>query len=164
MGRDIIGLSIGFGFDVHRLIEGRPLIIGGVRVPFKKGLLGHSDGDVLIHAIIDAILGAMGVGDIGQYFPDSDQSLKGVSSLKMLSEVKEMMKRNGFVLVHLDATVVAQAPTLNPFFKKMKEKISYILDVKIESVNLKAKTTEGLGYIGRGEGIAAYAVIILVRK
>ena len=161
MGRNIAEFSIGFGFDVHRLVEGRPLILGGIKIPFQKGLLGHSDGDVLIHAIIDAILGAMGKGDIGQYFPDTDPSLKGISSLKMLLSIKEKMHKSNVILIHLDATIVAQEPKISPFFPQIKEKIANTLDVKKDIINLKAKTTERLGYIGEGKGMAAYAVVIV---
>ncbi|MCD6320131.1 MAG: 2-C-methyl-D-erythritol 2,4-cyclodiphosphate synthase [Candidatus Desulfofervidaceae bacterium] len=152
---------VGFGFDVHRLVKGRPLILGGIEVPFAKGLLGHSDGDVLLHAIIDALLGAMGEGDIGQHFPDTDPAWKGISSLRLLFGVKKIMDEKHFTLINLDATVVAQAPKLVSYFPKMKMKIAATLDVDAALINLKAKTTEGLGYIGKEEGIAAYAVALL---
>lgn len=160
MGRNAI-IRVGFGFDVHRLVEGKPLMLGGIKVPFAKGLLGHSDGDVLLHAIIDALLGAMGEGDIGRHFPDTDPSLKGISSLKLLADVKKIMDEKHFALINLDATVVAQAPKLVPYFPQMQTKIATTLDVNSKLISLKAKTTEGLGYTGKGEGIAAYAVVLL---
>jgi len=161
MGRKSALTRIGFGFDVHRLVEGRPLVLGGIEVPFAKGLLGHSDGDVLLHAIIDALLGAMAEGDIGQHFPDTDPALKGVSSLKLLLSVKKIMDKKHFSLINLDATVVAQAPKLAPYFPQIKVNIANTLEVNPKFINLKAKTSEGLGYIGREEGIAAYAVVLL---
>jgi 2-C-methyl-D-erythritol 2,4-cyclodiphosphate synthase len=161
MGRNDNHLRIGFGFDVHRLVKERPLILGGVEIPFPKGLLGHSDGDVLVHAVIDAILGAVGAGDIGQHFPDTDPNLKGISSLKLLAKVQNMLENQKFIITNLDATVVAEAPKLAPYFLEMKEKITTVLRIPLEHVNLKAKTTEGLGYTGRGEGMAAYAVVLV---
>ena len=154
-------MRIGFGMDVHPLVEGRSLILGGMKIPFKKGLLGHSDADVLLHATADAIIGAMGEGDIGIHFPDTDPSLKGISSLKILEKVKEMMKRNGYKLINLDATIVAERPKLNPYFSQMIKNIANVLDVPEKVINLKAKRTEGLGYIGSGEGMVAYAVVLL---
>jgi 2-C-methyl-D-erythritol 2,4-cyclodiphosphate synthase len=164
MGRDANKMQVGFGFDVHRLVEGRPLILGGIRISFHKGLLGHSDGDVLVHAIIDAILGAIGGGDIGEHFPDSDPKLKGISSLEMLAKVKAMLKDKGFILSHLDTTIVTEAPKLNPYFLEIKKMILTILKIPLENLNLKAKTTEGLGYIGKGEGIAAYAIALVKKR
>ena len=157
-------MRIGFGFDVHRLVEGRPLILGGVKIPFPKGLLGHSDGDALVHAVIDAVFGAMGKGDIGQHFPDTDPSLKGISSLKMLAKVQEMLQAQKFIIINLDATIVAEAPKLNPYFPKMKKEIATVLNIPLECINLKAKTAEGLGYLGQGQGIAAYAAVLLKEK
>ena len=164
MGRDDFVFKIGFGFDVHRLVEGRPLILGGVEIPFSKGLLGHSDGDVLLHAIIDAIIGALGEGDIGQHFPDTDPNLKGISSLKLLEQTKKLLDGRKFSVHNLDATIVAQAPKLSPYFPQMKEWIASVLAVVPARINLKAKTTEGLGYTGRGEGMAAYAVVLLGQR
>jgi 2-C-methyl-D-erythritol 2,4-cyclodiphosphate synthase len=164
MGRDDFVFKIGFGFDVHRLVEGRPLILGGVEIPFSKGLLGHSDGDVLLHAIIDAIIGALGEGDIGQHFPDTDPNLKGISSLKLLEQTKKLLDGRKFSVHNLDATIVAQAPKLSPYFPQMKERIASVLAVVPARINLKAKTTEGLGYTGRGEGMAAYAVVLLGQR
>ena len=164
MGRDDFVFKIGFGFDVHRLVEGRPLILGGVEIPFSKGLLGHSDGDVLLHAIIDAIIGALGEGDIGQHFPDTDPNLKGISSLKLLEQTKKLLDGRKFSVHNLDATIVAQEPKLSPYFPQMKERIASVLAVVPARINLKAKTTEGLGYTGRGEGMAAYAVVLLGQR
>ncbi len=164
MGRNDFGIKVGFGFDVHRLVEGRPLILGGVEIPFSKGLLGHSDGDVLLHAIIDAIIGALGEGDIGQHFPDTDPKLKGISSLKLLEQTKKLLDSRNFSVHNLDATIVAQAPKLSPYFPQMKERIASIIGIVPARINLKAKTTEGLGYTGRGEGMAAYAVVLLRQK
>lgn len=147
--------------DVHPLVEGRPLILGGVRIPFKRGLSGYSDADVLLHATADAIIGAMGKGDIGMYFPDTDPNLKGISSLKILEEVKRIMEKNGYRLINLDATIVAERPKLNPYFSQMIKNIANVLDVPEKAINLKAKRTEGLGYIGTGEGMASYAVVLL---
>jgi len=164
MGRSNSQLRIGFGFDVHRLVAGRPLILGGVKIPFSEGLLGHSDGDVLVHAVIDALLGAMGVGDIGQHFPDTDPTLKGISSLKMLAKVQNMLQAKKFIIINLDITIVAEAPKLNPYFPKMRKEIATVLGMPVEDINLKAKTAEGLGYLGQGEGMAAYAVVLLRRR
>ncbi len=164
MGRNDFGIKVGFGFDVHRLVEGRPLILGGVEIPFSKGLLGHSDGDVLLHAIIDAIIGALGEGDIGQHFPDTDPKLKGISSLKLLEQTKKLLDSRNFSVHNLDATIVAQAPKLSSYFPQMKERIASIIGIVPARINLKAKTTEGLGYTGRGEGMAAYAVVLLRQK
>ena len=164
MGRSNSQLRIGFGFDVHRLVAGRPLILGGVKIPFSKGLLGHSDGDVLVHAVIDALLGAMGAGDIGQYFPDTDPSLKGISSLKMLAKVQNMLQAKKFIIINLDVTVISETPKLNPYFPKMRKEIATVLGMPVEGINLKAKTAEGLGYLGQGEGMAAYAVVLLRRR
>jgi len=157
-------VHIGFGMDMHPLVEGRPLILGGVEIPFEKGLLGHSDADVLLHAICDAIIGAMGEGDIGIHFPDTDPSLKGISSLKILKEVKRMMEKNGYRLINLDATIVAEMPKLKPYFPQMVKNISDVLNVSEKAINIKAKRPEGLGYIGSGKGMAAYAVVLLKKQ
>ncbi len=154
---------IGFGYDVHRLIEGRPLILGGVEVPFEKGLEGHSDADVLLHALIDAILGAAGMGDIGTYFPSSDPTLKGISSLDMLSRVMEMVGKTSWGVGNVDGTIVAQQPRLSLHTPRMKETIAKALGIEPELVNIKSKTTDGLGFTGTGEGMAAYCVVMLVR-
>jgi 2-C-methyl-D-erythritol 2,4-cyclodiphosphate synthase len=152
---------IGFGYDVHRLVEGRPLILGGLTIPHEKGLLGHSDADVLTHAVIDAILGALGKGDIGRHFPDSDPMYKGADSLSLLRKVVDILKGEGFRVNNLDATVVAQEPKLAPYLDGMGERLSQVLEVNPEVVNVKATTAEGLGFCGRGEGCAAYAVVML---
>jgi len=151
--------KIGQGIDAHRFKEGRKLILGGVEVPFEKGLDGHSDADVLLHAIADSLLGAMGKGDIGFHFPDTDQKYKGVSSLLFLQSIKEMMKKEGAVLQNIDATIIAQKPKLASYIPAMKEQISNVLNTK--HVNIKATTTEKMGFTGRGEGIAAMAVVLI---
>jgi len=157
-------MRIGHGYDVHRLVEGRKLIIGGVDIPYTKGLLGHSDADVLLHAISDAILGAIGEGDIGRHFPDTDPQYKGADSLKLLSHVMGLANARGYRLGNLDATIVAQRPKLAPHIPLMRENIAKVLFTETDRVNVKATTTEELGFTGRGEGIAAYAVALLERK
>lgn len=152
---------VGFGYDAHQLVDGRSLILGGVEIPNKKGLLGHSDADVLIHAVIDAITGALGRGDIGRHFPDSDPALKGISSLLMLTQVTAMARRDGLYLNNLDATVVAENPKLAPYIPSMREKMAEALDANKSQINIKATTTEGLGFCGRKEGIEAFAIISL---
>jgi 2-C-methyl-D-erythritol 2,4-cyclodiphosphate synthase len=152
---------VGFGCDVHRLIEGRPLILGGVKIPYTKGLLGYSDADVLTHAIIDAILGALGKGDIGRHFPDSDPAYKGIDSLFLLRKVVTLAHDEKFKVHNLDATIVAQKPKLTPHLNDMEERLSGVLGVDPKMVNVKATTTEGLGFYGREEGLAAYAVVTL---
>jgi len=146
---------------VHRLIAGRKLVLGGVQVPFERGLLGYSDGDVLLHAIADALLGAAGKGDIGQHFPSSDPQYKGISSLKLLERVAELLKKDGFAVVNIDATVLAEGPALSPHFEAMKKKIAPVLGLDIRNIGIKATTQEGLGAVGRGEGMAAMAVALL---
>jgi 2-C-methyl-D-erythritol 2,4-cyclodiphosphate synthase len=152
-------MRIGQGYDVHRLAEGRPLILGGVSVPFEKGLTGHSDADVLIHAVIDALLGAAGLGDIGFYFPDNDTKYKNISSLTLLQEAVQLVKDNGFTVINVDATVIAQRPKLSPYREKMKDNLATCLET--DAVNIKFTTEEGMGFSGRGEGIAAMAVCLL---
>lgn len=154
-------VRIGIGYDVHRLVEGRRLVIGGVEIPYEKGLLGHSDADVLLHAICDALLGAAGLGDIGRHFPDSDASFKDISSLKLLSEVRRLIQERGFVANNIDATIVAERPKIAPYIREMVSNIASAAAVDSSFVNVKATTTEGLGFAGRGEGIAAYAVCTL---
>ncbi|WP_409303709.1 2-C-methyl-D-erythritol 2,4-cyclodiphosphate synthase [Peribacillus sp. SCS-155] len=154
---------IGQGFDVHQLTEGRPLIIGGVTIPYEKGLLGHSDADVLLHTIADACLGAIGEGDIGKHFPDTDPEFKDADSAKLLKHVWELVKREGFVLGNLDCTIIAQAPKMAPYIRQMQERISQLLEASLNQVNVKATTTEKLGFPGRGEGIAAQAVVLLIK-
>lgn len=154
---------IGFGYDVHRLVEGRPLILGGVEIPYMKGLLGYSDADVLTHAIVDAILGALGKGDIGRHFPDSDPAYQGVSSLSLLKQVVKILHDERYEVNNLDATVVAQRPKLGAYLNDMEGTLSAILQADPGMVNVKASTTEGLGFSGREEGLAAYAVVTLKR-
>lgn len=153
-------MRIGIGYDSHRLTEGRKLILGGVEIPFEKGLHGHSDADVLCHAIIDAIIGALGQGDIGRHFPDSDARWKDASSLDLLSTTIEMMKREGYKILWVDSVVIAESPKLQPFIQKMKERLSSA-GMPQSVINIKAKTNEGMGFIGKGEGIAAQAVCLL---
>ncbi|WAM33104.1 2-C-methyl-D-erythritol 2,4-cyclodiphosphate synthase [Caldicellulosiruptor morganii] len=152
---------VGIGYDVHRFEEKRKLILGGVEIPFEKGLLGHSDADVLIHAIIDAILGAMGENDIGKLFPDTDMKYKDISSITLLKEVSKLLVSKGMSIVNIDTTVVAQKPKISPYTDEMKTNIAKALNIEKTQVNIKGKTTEGLGFEGREEGISAYAVVLL---
>lgn len=156
-------IRIGNGYDVHRLVENRSLIIGGVNIPYYKGLLGHSDADVLIHAIMDALLGACGERDIGKHFPDTDDSYKGISSLKLLGRVKEIIREKGYRVGNIDSIIVAQAPKMAAYIEQMMKNIGEALDIGEECINIKATTTEGLGFEGKGEGIAAYAVACLYK-
>ncbi|MDD4953990.1 MAG: 2-C-methyl-D-erythritol 2,4-cyclodiphosphate synthase [Candidatus Omnitrophica bacterium] len=153
--------KIGIGYDIHRLTQGRKLIIGGVEVPYIKGLLGHSDADVLLHAICDAILGAAGEADIGECFPDTDSRYLGISSVELLKITAGLVQDKGFQIGNIDAVIIAQEPALAPFKKQIKEKIAAALMIKEEAVNIKAKTNEGLGEVGKKEAIACYAVVIL---
>ena len=155
-------MRIGHGYDVHRLTEGRKLILGGVDIPYEKGLLGHSDADVLVHAVMDALLGAMGAPDIGQLFPDKDPAYKGADSLVLLAQVAALMREKGYVLGNLDATILAQAPKLAPHIPAMKDNLARVLGVSVAAVNVKATTEEHLGFTGSGEGMAAHAVCLLV--
>ncbi len=155
------GWRVGMGFDCHRLVQGRPLILGGVEIPFDRGLHGHSDADVLLHAVCDAILGAAGLGDIGRHFPDTDPSYAGISSLLLLKRCVEMAARAGFRVNNVDATVVAQRPRLAPYIAEMERNVAQACSIQNDGVNIKATTTEGLGYTGRGEGMAAYAVVTI---
>lgn len=157
-------MRFGMGYDVHRLVSGRPLILGGVEVPFDLGLAGHSDADVLVHAIMDALLGAAGLGDIGKHFPDTDQQYKDICSLRLLEHVSSVLSGNGFTVNNIDSVIVAQKPKLAPFIEEMTKNISSIINVPQGRVNVKATTTEGLGFAGMGEGIAAYAVAGLEEK
>lgn len=154
-------MRVGIGYDVHSLTPGRKLILGGVEIPFEKGLSGHSDADVLAHAIIDALLGAAGLKDIGTHFPSEDKSYKGISSLVLLGTVNGLIKQKGFSVGNIDATLVAQQPKLVPFIDEMRARLGQALGIELERVMVKATTTEGLGFAGRGEGIAAYAVVLL---
>jgi 2-C-methyl-D-erythritol 2,4-cyclodiphosphate synthase len=155
---------IGFGYDAHRLIKGRPLIIGGVSVPYELGLEGHSDADVLIHSLMDAILGALGKGDIGMHFPDSDPAYKGIDSTLLLKKVMELVSNEGYIINNTDNTIVAQRPKLAPHIQNMRDRLTRFLEVPADRINIKATTTEGMGFCGRGEGIAAYSVVSLVKK
>lgn len=157
-------IRVGQGFDVHALAAGRRCIIGGVDIPYERGLLGHSDADVLLHAISDAILGALGLGDIGKHFPDTDEAFKDADSMVLLRRVWEMAEERDYALGNLDATIIAQAPKMAPYIPLMREKIALTLGSEPERVNVKATTTEKLGFTGRGEGIAAQAVVCLVKK
>jgi 2-C-methyl-D-erythritol 2,4-cyclodiphosphate synthase len=157
-------MRVGIGYDVHQLIEGRPCIIGGVKIPYDRGLLGHSDADVLLHAISDAILGALGQGDIGKHFPDTDQAFKDADSLVLLQQVWKIARSMGYQLGNLDAVIIAENPKMAPYIPQMVEKIAAALETDTGSVNVKATTSEKLGFIGREEGIAAQAIVCLVRK
>ncbi len=155
-------IRVGQGFDVHQLVEGRPCIIGGVTIPFEKGLLGHSDADVLLHAISDAILGALGLGDIGKHFPDTDPAYKDADSKVLLKHVWELTTMRGYVLGNLDCTIIAQQPKMAPYIPEMVKVIAELLEADEEQINVKATTSERLGFTGRGEGIAAQTVVCLV--
>ncbi|NMA02797.1 MAG: 2-C-methyl-D-erythritol 2,4-cyclodiphosphate synthase [Clostridia bacterium] len=154
-------MRIGFGYDVHKLVEDRPLILGGINIPFEKGLLGHSDADVLIHVIMDALLGAAGLGDIGKHFPDTELEFKDISSMVLLKKVKELIDNNGYRVNNIDATIVAQKPKLASYIPLMVENISKTIHIEETRINIKATTTEGLGFAGQGQGIAGYAVCTL---
>jgi 2-C-methyl-D-erythritol 2,4-cyclodiphosphate synthase len=154
-------LRIGQGFDVHQFAEGRPLIIGGVEIPHEKGLLGHSDADVLLHAIADACLGAIAAGDIGKHFPDTDPAYKDADSAKLLQEVWKLVEEADYQLGNLDCTIIAQKPKMAPFITKIRERIAELLNASVDQINVKATTTEKLGFTGREEGIAALAVVLL---
>lgn len=154
-------MRIGMGYDVHKLVEGRDLIIGGVTIPYEKGLLGHSDADVLLHAISDALLGAAALGDIGKHFPDSDPQYKGISSLLLLKKVGELLEENTFLIENIDATIIAQQPKMRPYIDTMRKNIADALGIDITQVNVKATTEEGLGFTGSGEGISSQAICML---
>lgn len=154
-------VRIGHGLDVHQLVEGRKCIIGGVEIPHEKGLLGHSDADVLLHAICDALLGAAGLGDIGRHFPDTDAQYKGADSRALLREVIELLKKSGYAVGNIDATIIAQAPKMAPHIQRMCLNIAADCGIEVSQVNVKATTTEKLGFTGRGEGIAAEAVCLI---
>jgi len=155
----IYTMRIGIGYDIHRLEEGRDLIIGGVHIPFKLGLAGHSDADVLVHSICDALLGALALGDIGQHFPNTDMQYRGISSLILLDKVNSLIRDRGFITNNVDAVIIAQEPKLSPFTPAMRDNIARILGIEVESVSIKATTAERLGSIGQGKGIAAEAVV-----
>ena len=154
-------MRIGNGYDVHKLVEGRELILGGVKIEHSKGLLGHSDADVLTHSVMDALLGAAGKGDIGVHFPDSDPSLEGVSSMQLLEQVMEMLEKDNYRVVNVDATIIAQAPKLRPYINAMEENIASVIHCDISHVNIKATTEEHMGFTGREEGICAYCVCLI---
>jgi 2-C-methyl-D-erythritol 2,4-cyclodiphosphate synthase len=152
---------IGHGFDAHRLVEGRPFILGGVRIPYEKGLLGHSDADALCHAISDALLGACALGDLGAHFPDSDPQWKGADSTRLLAACHELAVRHGWTIGNIDATVVAQAPRLSPHVAAIRDSLADVLGLDVARISVKAKTSEGMGYTGDGTGIAVYAVVLV---
>ncbi len=154
-------MRVGMGYDVHRLVEGRDLIIGGVTIPYEKGLLGHSDADVLLHAIADALLGAAALGDIGKHFPDSDPAYEGISSMILLEKVGALLEEKSFLIENIDATIIAQAPKMRPYIDTMRENIAKALGVEVSQINVKATTEEGLGLTGTGEGISSQAVCML---
>ncbi|MFR8479969.1 MAG: 2-C-methyl-D-erythritol 2,4-cyclodiphosphate synthase [Anaerovoracaceae bacterium] len=156
-------MRVGSGFDVHRLTEERDLILCGVKIPFEKGLLGHSDADVALHALMDAMLGAAAMGDIGRHFPDSDDKYKGISSMKLLEETRRLISEAGYTVGNADITIMAQQPKLLPYIPEMKNNVASALGVRAENINVKATTTEKLGFVGREEGIAAEAVCILTK-
>lgn len=155
-------MRIGTGYDVHKLVEGRKLIIGGVEIPYEKGLLGHSDADVLVHAVMDALLGAAALGDIGKHFPDSDPKYKGADSLMLMREVRRVLSENGFEVGNVDATIIAQAPRMSPHIDTMRRNIADALGLDVSKVSVKATTEERLGFTGRGEGISAQAVALIL--
>ncbi|HZK34304.1 MAG TPA: 2-C-methyl-D-erythritol 2,4-cyclodiphosphate synthase [Bacillota bacterium] len=154
-------MRVGYGYDVHKLVKGRQLIIGGLNIPWEKGLLGHSDADVLLHALMDALLGAAALGDIGRHFPDSHGKYKGISSLLLLEDVLKLLKGKNYKIVNIDATIMAQRPKFMPHIPAMEDKIASTLGLSLDSINIKATTTEGLGFIGREEGIAASVVVLI---
>lgn len=154
-------MRVGQGFDVHKLVKGRPLILGGVTIPYDRGLDGHSDADVLVHAVNDALLGAASLGDIGQHFPDSDPSYKNIPSLLLLQQVNQLLQRHQFKIINIDSTLIMQKPKIMGYVKKMRENLANVLDLSIRFVSVKATTTETLGFTGREEGIAAMAVVLI---
>lgn len=160
MGKEYY-MRIGMGYDVHRMAEGRKLIVGGVEIPYEKGLLGHSDADVLVHAVMDALLGAAALGDIGSHFPDTDPAYKGISSMLLLEKVAELLAENCFVIENIDATIIAQAPKMRPYIDSMRSNMAEKLGISMEQINVKATTEEGLGFTGSGDGISAHAICML---
>lgn len=155
-------MRIGFGYDVHRLVTGRPLILGGVNIPFHKGLSGHSDADVLIHSIIDAMLGAAALGDIGTQFPDNDMSYKDIDSRILLRKTFDLVRDAGYHLGNIDATICAEAPRLNQHINEMRERVAQVLQIDLGAISIKATTEEGLGFTGSGDGISAYCIVLLI--
>ena len=154
-------MRIGMGYDVHKLVKDRKLILGGVEIPYEKGLLGHSDADVLLHAIMDALLGAAALGDIGKHFPDTDMKYKGISSIKLLEHVGALLEDNGYIIENIDATIIAQRPKMRPYIDRMCENIASALHIELDQINVKATTEEGLGFTGSGEGISSQAICLL---
>ena len=154
-------MRIGMGYDVHKLVEGRDLILGGVKIPYEKGLLGHSDADVLLHAIMDSLLGAAALGDIGTHFPDTDPKYKGASSIELLKYVGDLLKENNFTIGNIDSTIIAQRPKLAPFIKEMRKNIANALNMSENDINVKATTEEGLGFTGCGEGISSNSICLI---
>lgn len=157
-------IRVGTGYDVHKLVEGRKLILGGVEIPHSLGLLGHSDADVLLHAIMDALLGAAALGDIGKHFPDTDDRYKGISSLKLLEHVAQLLQKHGYEVGNIDATVIAQKPKLRPYIEEMEKNIAEVLGVSGDQINVKATTEEGLGFTGEQQGISSQAICCLYKK
>lgn len=155
---------IGNGYDVHKLVEGRKLILAGIEIPHHLGLLGHSDADVLVHAIMDGLLGALALGDIGKHFPDTDEKYKGISSMELLKEVSKLIKNKGYEVVNIDSIVATERPKLKPYIEQMRKNIAEILEISIEDVSIKATTEERLGFTGREEGIKSYAVVLLKKS
>ncbi len=155
-------MRVGMGYDVHKLVEDRKLILGGVEIPHEKGLLGHSDADVLLHAIMDSILGALALGDIGKHFPDTDEKYKGADSMKLLEHVYNLISEKGYAIGNLDATIIAQAPKMAPHISKMRENIARVLNTDISNINVKATTEEGLGFTGSKEGISSQSICLLI--
>ncbi len=156
-------IRIGHGYDVHKLVPERHLILGGVLIPYERGLLGHSDADVLTHAIMDALLGAMGLGDIGKHFPDTDEQYRGIASLRLAEHIAKLLQKNGWAISNIDATIVAQHPKLAPYLPDMQKNLATVFSLSPDRINIKATTEEKLGFTGRGEGIAAHAVCLIVQ-
>ncbi len=159
----MIDIKIGHGYDVHRLVEGRKLILGGVDIPHTHGLLGHSDADVLTHAVMDAVIGALGLGDIGRHFPDTDGQYKDVSSLALAKKCAELLQKNSYTVSNIDATVIVQKPKLSPYINNMKENLAEIFSISADRINIKATTEEGLGFTGDLSGIAAHSVVLITK-
>ncbi|EES50200.1 2-C-methyl-D-erythritol 2,4-cyclodiphosphate synthase [Clostridium botulinum] len=157
-------MRVGLGYDVHKLVENRKLILGGVEIPYEKGLLGHSDADVLLHAIMDSLLGACALGDIGRHFPDTDNKFKGISSIKLLEEVNKLLINDGYIINNIDSVIIAQKPKLAPYIENMRENISNALNIEIDKINIKATTEEGLGFTGSMLGISAQSICSVIKK
>lgn len=157
-------MRVGLGYDVHKLVEGRDLILGGVKIPYEKGLLGHSDADVLIHAIIDSIFGACALSDIGSHFPDTDDKYKGISSIELLKETKNIIFNEGYLINNIDATIIAQAPKMRPYIETMRQNIANALEIDLNKINIKATTEEGLGFTGTGQGMSSQSICSVYRS